>query len=62
MKRFFYSNGAEKFGPVSFEELKAVEINHDTLIWNEGLSSWERAGKLPDLKEILELIPPRRLR
>lgn len=58
MKKYFYSKNNEQIGPVTFEELKKADIKPNTLIWYEGLSNWEPAESLEDLKEIFELIPP----
>ena len=58
MKKYFYSNGKEKQGPFSFEELKNENINKSTLIWYEGLEDWKPAGEIQELEEILQLIPP----
>ena len=58
MKKYFYSNGQEKEGPVTLEELKEKAINPKTLIWHEGLDDWEEANTIKELVEIFELIPP----
>ncbi len=58
MKRYFYSDGKEKNGPFSFEELKNEEINPDTLIWFEGLEEWTFAKYIKEIEEILILSPP----
>lgn len=53
MKKYFYARNNEKVGPLSFEDLKKAGINPETLVWFDGLSNWEPAGKLEDLREIL---------
>lgn len=58
MKKYFYSDGKEKHGPLSLEELKHEDISKDTLVWFEGLDDWRPAQDLDDLKPILELKPP----
>jgi len=58
MKKFFYVSNEEKVGPLTFDELKEAKINEDTLIWFDGLTDWERAGSLEELREIFELSPP----
>lgn len=58
MKKYFYSNGQEKNGPFSFEELKNEEINPDTLIWFEGLGDWTPIKYIKELEDILHLSPP----
>ena len=58
MKKYFYSDGKEKFGPFSFEELKNENITQDTLIWFEGLEDWKPAKDISEFEEIFKLIPP----
>jgi uncharacterized membrane protein YhaH (DUF805 family) len=58
MKKYFYSDGKEKHGPLSLDELKQENIANETLIWFEGLNDWTPAGKLEEMKPILELKPP----
>lgn len=58
MKKYFYSDGKEKFGPFSFEELKTENITKDTLIWFEGLEDWKPAREIGEFEEIFKLIPP----
>ena len=52
MKKYFYSNGQEKEGPVTLEELKQKDIQPKTLIWHEGLDDWKEAESVEELKEI----------
>jgi hypothetical protein len=58
MKKYFYSNGQEKEGPFTLEELKAKNILPKTLIWHEGLEDWQEATNIEELKELFELSPP----
>lgn len=58
MKKYFYSNGKEKHGPLSLDELKQEDISKQTLIWFEGLEDWTPAGELDEMKPILEIQPP----
>lgn len=58
MKKYFYSDGKEKNGPFSFEELKNEEINPDTLVWFEGLENWTPIKYIKELEELLKLSPP----
>lgn len=59
MKKYFYSNGQDKEGPVSIEELKQIDINADTLIWFEGIQDWTPAIEIEEIRLILELNPPK---
>ncbi len=58
MKKYFYSDGKEKHGPLGLEELKQEDISKETLIWFEGLDDWTPARELDEMKPILELQPP----
>jgi uncharacterized membrane protein YhaH (DUF805 family) len=42
-KYYYYSNGKDRKGPVSVDELFMLpEVNSETLIWYQGLSEWVR--------------------
>jgi uncharacterized membrane protein YhaH (DUF805 family) len=58
MRKYFYTNGQHKEGPVNLEELKKKEITPQTLIWYEGLEDWKVAESVEELREIFELNPP----
>jgi len=58
MKKYFYTDSKEKYGPFTLEELRQKDINNDTLIWFEGLDDWTLASELEDMKPILKLSPP----
>ncbi len=58
MKKYFYSDGKEKHGPLSLDELKQEDISKETLIWFEDLEDWMPAGDLEEMTPILELNPP----
>lgn len=55
---FYCSDGINKFGPFSKEELKTQNIKPDTLVWFDGLTEWKRAGELPEMKAFLPVVPP----
>ena len=44
MKKYFYTNGDDKLGPFSIDELKEKNITNETFIWYEGLSDWKKAS------------------
>lgn len=58
MKKYFYSNGIDKEGPVTLEELKQIGLEPKTLIWHDGLEDWKFADCIDEFKEILEVNPP----
>ena len=58
MKKYFYTDGLNKFGPYTIEELKNEGITEDTKVWHEGLEDWQIAKTLPELDEIFLTTPP----
>ncbi|GMV83913.1 MAG: hypothetical protein AMXMBFR7_50970 [Planctomycetota bacterium] len=50
---WYYSTGGAQRGPITLDELKALirvqTISRETLVWKEGMVSWEPAGQLLDL-------------
>lgn len=54
MKKYYYSDGKQQFGPFSKEELQCKSISKDTLVWYEGLTEWTKAG---DVEELVDLFP-----
>jgi|GEM_PF-2788973 len=58
MKVYFLHDGTQKTGPFSFEELQQKGVEESSLIWFDGLSSWSKAGEIPELREILLKSPP----
>lgn len=60
MRQYYYSDGKEKVGPCSLEELKKKQLAPDTLIWHEGLENWTQLKLLTDLTKELDLskVPP----
>ncbi|TVQ49464.1 MAG: DUF4339 domain-containing protein [Saprospirales bacterium] len=56
MKRFFYSDGENQFGPFTIEELKEKPIKPDTLIWYQGLEEWTAASDAALIKEELGFV------
>ena len=49
MVQYYYTDGKERFGPFSIEELKDKSITAQTLVWKEGLPDWVPANTLSDL-------------
>lgn len=49
MVKYYYTDGKERYGPYSIEELKDKPISAQTLVWKEGLPDWVPANTLSDL-------------
>lgn len=58
MKHYFYADNNKKFGPFTFEELKAKRLKKSTLVWTDGMQDWVVADSIIELKEILISEPP----
>lgn len=59
MKKYYYAENEQEFGPFSIEELKPKRIRKSTLVWVEGLPDWVMAENIDELKEIINLTPPK---
>jgi len=55
MSKYYYTDGKERFGPFTLEELAARNITRETMVWMEGLTDWLPAGNLAELQS---LFPP----
>ncbi|HAH22468.1 MAG TPA: hypothetical protein DCL77_01655 [Prolixibacteraceae bacterium] len=58
MKKYFYTNGINNFGPYTLEELGEMNITRDTRVWYKELGEWNAAGSILELNEIFESTPP----
>ena len=58
MKKYFYSDGANNFGPFTIEELKEKGITRETNVWFHELGEWKKAGTVKELNELFAFIPP----
>lgn len=58
MKKYFYTDGKEKFGPFTIEELKGKNIERDTKVWFEEIKDWTPAGEITELSSIFSATPP----
>ncbi len=58
MKQYYYSDGIEKYGPLTIDELKSHDIKADTLIWAEGMDDWKPAGEVSAISMLFDLGAP----
>ena len=58
MKKYFYTDGSNNYGPYTLEELKQEKISRDTKVWFQGLDEWKSAGSIAELEIIFKLTPP----
>ena len=58
MKKYFYSDGANKLGPFMLEELKEIGISRETKVWLAEAGEWQKAEDMEDLKELFAVETP----
>jgi hypothetical protein len=58
MRKYFYTDGVNRFGPFSKEDLKAQKISRNTKVWYYGLDRWKEIKEVSELGDILSGIPP----
>ena len=49
MKEYYYEKEGQRAGPVAAHLLFAQGVKPNTLVWHDGMSSWEPAGTVPEL-------------
>jgi len=52
MRQYFYAIDGVEHGPIPYSELVRLRLPRDSKVWYEGLARWERADRLPALKEV----------
>lgn len=58
MRKYFYTDGINKFGPFSKEDLKSQRIKQSTKVWYYGLEKWINASDIRDLNDLFFTNPP----
>jgi len=58
MSKYFYTDGKDKYGPFSKEELKKQNLSRKTKIWCYGMDRWIELFNIPELSDVLNSIPP----
>lgn len=57
MKNYYVALNGQQIGPLDLNQVKALGIKKDTLIWFEGLSQWVQAGSVPELNPLFSVVP-----
>lgn len=55
--QYFFANGNEQRGPYSVEQLAALGLRPDTLVWREGLAEWVPLDSLSELTALIPVAP-----
>jgi hypothetical protein len=58
MKKYFYSDGTNKHGPYSKDELLFQKITRNTKIWYLGIDKWTELSSIPEFDTFVLSIPP----
>ena len=54
MKKYFYSDGLDKYGPFLKEELKGENLSSKTKVWCLGMDNWVELINVPQLSDVLD--------
>lgn len=55
---YFIALDNQRRGPFSLEQLAAEPLNADTLVWCQGMAGWAKADTVPEVRTLLEHLPP----
>jgi len=58
MKKYYYTDGTNDFGPFTLEELRGKPITKETYVWYEGLDEWVLAADVEELYPLFTSTPP----
>jgi len=58
LRKYFYTDGASKFGPFSKEELSDYIFSRKNKIWYFGLEEWKDISEIPELNSLYLKLPP----
>lgn len=57
MVHYYYTDGKDRFGPFTLDQLKERNISESTLVWKDGLPDWVPARNLSDLEPLFVVSP-----
>ncbi len=61
MKKFFYTDGTNKYGPYTIDELREQEITGETEVWFQGSEDWIPADEVEELEYLFSnSLPPQK--
>ena len=58
MKKYFYTDGTNKYGPYSKDELLLQKITRNTKIWYLGIDKWTELCNIQEFDDFTLSIPP----
>ncbi len=54
MEQYYYTDGKERYGPFTLDQLRERNIGLETLVWKEGMPDWVAAKNVSDLQALFE--------
>lgn len=58
METYYILIDNKQQGPYNLDELREKGINARTMVWRQGMSGWQPAGNVPELRDLLSSVPP----
>ena len=58
MEYYIALPGKKRIGPFGKNELLSNGLRPDSLVWAQGMSGWQRADQVDDLKDLFVASPP----
>lgn len=58
LMEYYLLIGGIKKGPLSFEDLIQNGLTKDVLVWHVGMTDWQKASDMAELRELLAKLPP----
>jgi len=52
MTQYYYTDGRERYGPFTLEQMRDRNITSETLVWKEGMADWAPAKQLTELETL----------
>lgn len=52
MNQYYYTDGKERYGPFTVEQLRERNLTPDTLVWKEGMADWLPARQISELESL----------
>ncbi len=54
MEQYYYTDGKERYGPFTLDQLRDRNIGMETLVWKEGMPDWVAAKNVSDLQSLFQ--------
>ncbi len=54
MEQYYYTDGKERYGPFTLDQMTGRNIGLETLVWKEGMPDWVAAKNVSDLESLFQ--------